>query len=118
MGRGNTFNKAPAGLAGRRFRRCGSFCVRQPAGPGQFGNSRLICRFTLPADRQAAQYLDAYAKDKSLKPKESWDSSVVSPLNYPGGARWHVWRRALAERRRDADKPAAPARRIFSSSRF
>ena len=32
---------------------------------------------------EAARYLDAYAKDKSLKPKESWDGSVVSLLNYP-----------------------------------
>jgi hypothetical protein len=32
---------------------------------------------------EAARYLDQYAKDKSLKPKESWDGSVVSLLNYP-----------------------------------
>ena len=32
---------------------------------------------------EAARYLDAYAKDKTLKPKESWDGSVVSLLNYP-----------------------------------
>ena len=31
----------------------------------------------------AARYLEAYAKDKNLKPKESWDGSVVSLLNYP-----------------------------------
>ena len=32
---------------------------------------------------EAARYLDQYEKDKSLKPKESWDGSVVSLLNYP-----------------------------------
>ena len=32
---------------------------------------------------EAARYLDKYAKDKTLKPKESWDGSVVSLLNYP-----------------------------------
>ena len=32
---------------------------------------------------EAARYLDAYAKDKNLKPKENWDGSVVSLLNYP-----------------------------------
>lgn len=32
---------------------------------------------------EASRYLDQYAKDKSLKPKESWDGSVVSLLNYP-----------------------------------
>lgn len=32
---------------------------------------------------EAARFLDRYAKDKSLKPKESWDGSVVSLLNYP-----------------------------------
>ena len=32
---------------------------------------------------EAARYLDKYEKDKSLKPKESWDGSVVSLLNYP-----------------------------------
>ena len=32
---------------------------------------------------EAARYLDQYAKDKSLKPKDSWDGSVVSLLNYP-----------------------------------
>ena len=32
---------------------------------------------------EAARYLDDYAKDKNLKPKESWDGSVVSLLNYP-----------------------------------
>ena len=32
---------------------------------------------------EAQRYLDAYAKDKNLKPKESWDGSVVSLLNYP-----------------------------------
>ncbi|TIO04502.1 DUF3300 domain-containing protein [Mesorhizobium sp.] len=31
----------------------------------------------------AARFLDRYEKDKSLKPKESWDGSVVSLLNYP-----------------------------------
>jgi hypothetical protein len=32
---------------------------------------------------EASRYLDDYAKDKSLKPKESWDGSVISLLNYP-----------------------------------
>jgi hypothetical protein len=32
---------------------------------------------------EASRYLDQYAKDKSLKPKESWDGSVISLLNYP-----------------------------------
>lgn len=32
---------------------------------------------------EAARYLDSYARDKTLKPKESWDGSVVSLLNYP-----------------------------------
>ena len=32
---------------------------------------------------EAARYLDDYAKDKTLKPKENWDGSVVSLLNYP-----------------------------------
>jgi hypothetical protein len=32
---------------------------------------------------EAARYLGQYEKDKSLKPKESWDGSVVSLLNYP-----------------------------------
>ncbi|RWB04254.1 DUF3300 domain-containing protein [Mesorhizobium sp.] len=33
---------------------------------------------------EAARFLDRYEKDKSLKPKDSWDGSVVSLLNYPG----------------------------------
>lgn len=32
---------------------------------------------------EAARFLDQYAKDKNLKPKDSWDGSVVSLLNYP-----------------------------------
>jgi hypothetical protein len=32
---------------------------------------------------EAARYLNQYAKDKSLKPKETWDGSVISLLNYP-----------------------------------
>jgi hypothetical protein len=32
---------------------------------------------------EAARYLDRVAKDKSLKPKDSWDGSVISLLNYP-----------------------------------
>ncbi len=32
---------------------------------------------------EAARFLDRYEKDKSLKPKESWDGSVMSLLNYP-----------------------------------
>jgi hypothetical protein len=32
---------------------------------------------------EAARFLDDHAKDNSLKPKESWDGSVISLLNYP-----------------------------------
>ena len=32
---------------------------------------------------EASRFLDQYAKDKTLKPKESWDGSVISLLNYP-----------------------------------
>jgi len=32
---------------------------------------------------EAERFLEAYAKDKSLKPKETWDGSVISLLNYP-----------------------------------
>ncbi|MBX3580643.1 MAG: DUF3300 domain-containing protein [Rhizobiaceae bacterium] len=32
---------------------------------------------------EASRFLDRYEKDKSLKPKDSWDGSVVSLLNYP-----------------------------------
>jgi uncharacterized protein DUF3300 len=32
---------------------------------------------------QAARFLEAYAKDDSLKPDESWDESVVALTNYP-----------------------------------
>jgi hypothetical protein len=32
---------------------------------------------------EAARFLDQYEKNNSLKPKESWDGSVVSLLNYP-----------------------------------
>jgi hypothetical protein len=32
---------------------------------------------------EAARYLDKYDKDKSLKPKDTWDGSVISLLNYP-----------------------------------
>jgi hypothetical protein len=32
---------------------------------------------------EAARYLDQFAKDKNLKPKDSWDGSVISLLNYP-----------------------------------
>ncbi|TIN36165.1 MAG: DUF3300 domain-containing protein, partial [Mesorhizobium sp.] len=32
---------------------------------------------------EAARFLDRYEKDKGLKPKDSWDGSVVSLLNYP-----------------------------------
>ncbi len=32
---------------------------------------------------EAERYLTAYAKDKSLKPKETWDGSIISLLNYP-----------------------------------
>jgi hypothetical protein len=36
---------------------------------------------------EAARFLDRYEEDKNLKPKESWDGSVVSLLNYPTVAR-------------------------------
>jgi hypothetical protein len=32
---------------------------------------------------EASRFLDKSSKDKSLKPKESWDGSVISLLNYP-----------------------------------
>lgn len=32
---------------------------------------------------EADRYLEQYAKNKSLKPKASWDGSVISLLNYP-----------------------------------
>ena len=32
---------------------------------------------------EAARFLDKAAKDKELKPKETWDGSVISLLNYP-----------------------------------
>jgi hypothetical protein len=32
---------------------------------------------------EAARFLDKAEKDKNLKPKESWDGSVISLLNYP-----------------------------------
>ena len=32
---------------------------------------------------EASRFLGQYEKDKSLKPKDSWDGSVVSLLNYP-----------------------------------
>ena len=32
---------------------------------------------------EAERFLEKFAKDKSLKPKESWDGSVISLLNYP-----------------------------------
>ena len=32
---------------------------------------------------EAARFLDAYDKDRSLTPKEGWDGSVISLLNYP-----------------------------------
>ncbi len=32
---------------------------------------------------EAGRYLESYAKDKSLKPKDGWDGSVISLLNYP-----------------------------------
>jgi hypothetical protein len=32
---------------------------------------------------EASRFLDQYEKDKSLKPKDSWDGSVISLLNYP-----------------------------------
>ena len=32
---------------------------------------------------EASRFLDDYAEDSSLEPKESWDGSVISLLNYP-----------------------------------
>lgn len=32
---------------------------------------------------EASRFLDDYAKDKNLKPKDTWDGSVISLLNYP-----------------------------------
>lgn len=32
---------------------------------------------------EAARFLEQYEKDKTLKPKDSWDGSIVSLLNYP-----------------------------------
>jgi len=32
---------------------------------------------------EAARFLDQYAKDSSLQPKDTWDGSVISLLNYP-----------------------------------
>ena len=32
---------------------------------------------------EAARFLDKAAKDKNLKPKDTWDGSVISLLNYP-----------------------------------
>jgi Protein of unknown function (DUF3300) len=32
---------------------------------------------------EAARFLEDYEKDKSLKPKDTWDGSVISLLNYP-----------------------------------
>lgn len=32
---------------------------------------------------EAGRFLDSYAKDKTLKPKDSWDGSIISLLNYP-----------------------------------
>lgn len=50
---------------------------------------------------EASRFLDAYAKDKSLKPKESWDGSVISLLNYPEIVRMMSedleWTQALAD---------------------
>ena len=50
---------------------------------------------------EAARFLDAYEKDKSLKPKEGWDGSIVSLLNYPEIVRMMSndldWTQALAD---------------------
>jgi len=32
---------------------------------------------------EAARFLDQYAKDSSLQPKDTWDGSIISLLNYP-----------------------------------
>src|SRR5690349_10343921 len=53
---------------------------------------------------EAARYLDKYAKDKSLKPKDSWDGSVISLLNYPEIVKMMSddldWTQALGEDRK------------------
>ena len=36
---------------------------------------------------QAARFLEKFEKDKTLKPREDWDGSVISLLNYPDGCR-------------------------------
>ena len=50
---------------------------------------------------EAERFLDDYAKDKSLKPKEAWDGSVVSLLNYPDIVKMMSgdldWTQALAD---------------------
>ncbi len=32
---------------------------------------------------EASRFLDAHAKDSNLKPKDTWDGSIISLLNYP-----------------------------------
>src|SRR5690349_11249789 len=53
---------------------------------------------------EAARYLDQYAKDKKLKPKDSWDGSVISLLNYPDVVKMMSedldWTQALGEDRK------------------
>ncbi|MCV3241716.1 DUF3300 domain-containing protein [Mesorhizobium sp. ZC-5] len=50
---------------------------------------------------EAARFLDDHAKENSLKPKESWDGSVISLLNYPEIVKMMSddldWTQALAE---------------------
>jgi Protein of unknown function (DUF3300) len=50
---------------------------------------------------EAARFLDDYEKDNSLQPKETWDGSVVSLLNYPEIVRMMSddldWTQALAD---------------------
>ena len=50
---------------------------------------------------QASRFLDDYEKDNSLEPKDDWDGSVVSLLNYPEILRMMSddldWTQALAD---------------------
>lgn len=50
---------------------------------------------------EAQRFLEAHVKDSKLKPKESWDSSVISLLNYPEVVKMMSddldWTQALAD---------------------
>ena len=86
-----------AGRSGRRVRQRDAATSPEPLSADEM--EVLVARIALYPDEliavitaaslyplqivEAARYLDQYAKDKSLKPKESWDGSVISLLNYP-----------------------------------